>query len=369
MSSLLEQAIVDAKALKEAALKNAENLVIEKYSAEVRESMANLLEQEDPFAALGGEADPVAADPMAAAPDETPGEVNPIVKQIPDAFMSDEDSDEVVRIDLDQLRMELGVDTEEDADAGAGDMDMDMDLGLDAAPETAAATEPAPTPAEPAGLGGLDALQEEIEDMEEEIDLDLDGLLEALKVDIKPVKSGWAGTPDSVLEEYEDMILARENDDEVKEEHEAIRSRVAELQKENKILGSAAYKLQKENDNLRNAVHTLQEKVESTNVSNAKLLYINQALENASLNERQKKTIVEAISKADSVKEAKMIYETLQSTINSTHKKEERLGTLNEAVTRKSSLLMAASKQQEKQANFANPFFERMQQLAGINKQ
>ena len=165
------------------------------------------------------------------------------------------------------------------------------------------------------------------------------------------------------------MILARENDDEVKEEHEAIRSRVAELQKENKILGSAAYKLQKENDTLRNAVHTLQEKVESTNVSNAKLLYINQALENASLNERQKKTIVEAISKADSVKEAKMIYETLQSTINSTHKKEERLGTLNEAVTRKSSLLMAASKQQEKQANFANPFFERMQQLAGINKQ
>ena len=32
MSSLLEQAIIDAKQLKEAALKNAENLVIEKYS-------------------------------------------------------------------------------------------------------------------------------------------------------------------------------------------------------------------------------------------------------------------------------------------------------------------------------------------------
>ena len=46
MSSLLEQAIVDAKALKEAALKNAENLVIEKYSSEVKESMANLLEQD-----------------------------------------------------------------------------------------------------------------------------------------------------------------------------------------------------------------------------------------------------------------------------------------------------------------------------------
>ena len=37
MSSLLQEAIVDAKALRESALKNAENSVIEKYSEEVRE--------------------------------------------------------------------------------------------------------------------------------------------------------------------------------------------------------------------------------------------------------------------------------------------------------------------------------------------
>ena len=36
MSNLLERAIVDAKALREAALKNAEQLVIEKYSEEVK---------------------------------------------------------------------------------------------------------------------------------------------------------------------------------------------------------------------------------------------------------------------------------------------------------------------------------------------
>ena len=39
MSNLLERAIVDAKALKEAALKNAEQLVIEKYSQEIKEAM------------------------------------------------------------------------------------------------------------------------------------------------------------------------------------------------------------------------------------------------------------------------------------------------------------------------------------------
>ena len=39
MSSLLEQAIVDASALKEAALKNAEASVIEKYSDEVKKNL------------------------------------------------------------------------------------------------------------------------------------------------------------------------------------------------------------------------------------------------------------------------------------------------------------------------------------------
>jgi hypothetical protein len=47
MSSLLNEAIVDAKALREAALKNAETAVIEKYSQEVKETLNNLLEQEE----------------------------------------------------------------------------------------------------------------------------------------------------------------------------------------------------------------------------------------------------------------------------------------------------------------------------------
>ena len=47
MSNLLNEAIVDAKALREAALKNAETVVIEKYSEEVRDTLNKLLEQED----------------------------------------------------------------------------------------------------------------------------------------------------------------------------------------------------------------------------------------------------------------------------------------------------------------------------------
>ncbi len=43
MSSMLEQAIVDAAALKEAAIKNAEAAIIEKYSQEIKETVDTIL--------------------------------------------------------------------------------------------------------------------------------------------------------------------------------------------------------------------------------------------------------------------------------------------------------------------------------------
>ena len=47
MSSLLEQAIIDAAALKEAAIKNAEAAILNKYSTDIKEVVENLFEQED----------------------------------------------------------------------------------------------------------------------------------------------------------------------------------------------------------------------------------------------------------------------------------------------------------------------------------
>jgi predicted nuclease with TOPRIM domain len=165
------------------------------------------------------------------------------------------------------------------------------------------------------------------------------------------------------MQEYESMLLALEQDSEVKEENEELRKNVSALQKENKTLSSVTVKLQEQNKEFRTAFKTLQKKLETMNVSNAKLLYINQALENASLNERQKRKIVEAISKAETVQEAKIVFETLNETVATTSDV-KREATLNEMVSRKSSLLVAARKEQPKQE--ANPMFNRMQTLAGI---
>ena len=62
MSNMLEQAIIDAKSLREVALKNAENLIVEKYSEEVKEAVQQLLEQDLD--------DEVAGSPAAAGEEE-----------------------------------------------------------------------------------------------------------------------------------------------------------------------------------------------------------------------------------------------------------------------------------------------------------
>ena len=87
MSSLLEQAIVDAKALKEAAMKNAEATIIDKYSEEVKSTLNQLLEQDELEALLGGGEETPDAGAEAAIDEEV--EADEIAEGVPDAFTED----------------------------------------------------------------------------------------------------------------------------------------------------------------------------------------------------------------------------------------------------------------------------------------
>ena len=292
---------------------------------------------------------------------------------LPDGFSADED--ELVTIKLDSL--DADYEDEDEIGVFGGDDDFsDDEIGIDIE-DKFANEEPTDDEIDLSDLSvddtagpsaGIDVSQDMVQEILDEMgiseeEVDLDELLERVRVEGEPQKSGWAGTPESIMKEYEAMLLAREQDSKVKEENEELRKNVAALQKENKTLTSAAKKLQTNNNKYETAFNTLQEKLETMNVSNAKLLYINQALENASLNERQKRKIVEAISKAGTVQEAKIVFDTMNETVTTTSdvKKE---ATLNEMVSRKSTLLVAARKEQTKQD--ANPLFNRMQTLAGI---
>ena len=399
MSNLLEKAIIDAKALKEAALKNAEQLVIEKYSEEVKSAVGRLLsEQElddplsglddfgaDAFDGLGDEPaqldtpEEPEVDPAPEIGDEeeqAPLDPDSLMGTLPDGFSADED--EIITIKLDSI----DPDYEDEGDIGlfGGDDELgDDEIGIDIEDEFEN-DEPIDDEVDLSDLSlddtsdsnvGVDISPDMVQEILDEMgvsedEVDIDELLERVRVEGQPQKSGWAGTPESIMKEYESMLLAREQDSEVKEENEELRKNVAALQKENKTLTSAAKKLQVQNNKYETAFNTLQEKLETMNVSNAKLLYINQALENASLNERQKRKIVEAISKAETVQEAKIVFDTMNDTVG-TISDVKRDTTLNEMVSRKSSLLVAARNEQPKKD--ANPLFNRMQMLAGIKTQ
>jgi hypothetical protein len=215
-----------------------------------------------------------------------------------------------------------------------------------------------------------DTLEEEIEealetegeetDLDEEIELDeeiLDAIAEELKVDVGIPDQGLGGrsTPTDRNLEGQKATLAALQDDELAEEHEALQK----AREEAAMYVNQVNELKQEKSNLQKTVLHLKGRLEEVNLSNARLLYTNRVLNSTSLNERQKTRIVESISNADSVEEAKVIYETLQSAVGDKTKSSPQ--SLREAVERPSSTLPRRRK-----TNAQNSHFSRMRALAGI---
>ena len=386
MSSLLEQAIVDAKALKEAALRNAEATIIDKYSEEVKSTLTQLLEQDELEALFGGDDGGVdlgagAPSPDAAATMEEEVEADEIAEGVPDAFTEDsaelngvnEGDDAEVTIDFKELAEALqqlreGVEEEqeeetlEEAEEEDEPMEEEVDLDEDSIMEMVEAMLSDPAEDEDDTLEEAEEDEDVVEEGEED-DGDLyeeisDGLLDAivekLTVDMGASLSGWAGRSSEDTKHQMELEMAHRRSTEVAEELEALKKAQEELVFENK-------KLKKNLANYQQVVGSLKENVQDVNLSNARLLYTNRTLRNTSLNERQKERIVEAISKAGSVEEAKTIHETLQSTVSSTPKRGPK--SLSEAITRPTSVIRASRKEEPK----ADPFTARMRKLAGIN--
>jgi hypothetical protein len=83
----------------------------------------------------------------------------------------------------------------------------------------------------------------------------------------------------------------------------------------------------------RGAVHTLREQLEDLNLFNAKLLYVNKLLQNKSLNESQKRSVIKALDEAKSLGETKALFKSLT----------ESLGTSNSSKTLSESTRFGSS--------------------------
>ena len=100
-SSMLEQAIIDAKELKESAQKNAEEAIVEKYQSEIKEAVEKILEQEDPLglgAGIGGDmaaGGAIGGKPESAQqPEAGKDQIDMVLEQLP--FLQTTNDNEVI---------------------------------------------------------------------------------------------------------------------------------------------------------------------------------------------------------------------------------------------------------------------------------
>jgi hypothetical protein len=69
-------------------------------------------------------------------------------------------------------------------------------------------------------------------------------------------------------------------------------------------------------------IETLRNDLNETNLLNAKLLYVNKVFKASNLSESQKASVIAAFDKAETVKEVKLVYETVSENVSSVGKKE-----------------------------------------------
>ena len=413
MSSMLEQAIVDATALREAALKNAEQAIIEKYAPQIKEAVESLLEGNDSRIGVGSYVRHMESNQI--------GKVHSIDE---DGVQVEGRNGRVFLAEMDELEeADMLHEEEMGGDAGASvatsvmpsapmasspsnivdpnaqaelsmefefdpsDFEIDLDTIKAAAQEdpTSGGEEPMATDDLLGGLagdegdedllGGLgggdlggdeeeltlqemiemvsDILKEEDEDSEDEESEEEseEELNEELHVDLGEDKHGWITTDEGTRKYDEELRLAREQGDMYKEENEELKESLRQTNKDtNKIL---------------RVVEQLKAKLDEAMVANARLVYANKTLSDASLNERQKSKIVEAIAKATSVDEAKVLHETLSATVGSSSKSGPQ--SLSESVNRRSNLSAIMPRRKEPVVTESMSFADRMKKLAGIN--
>lgn len=416
MSSLLEQAIIDAKMLKETARKNAEAQILEERAEEIKRKIEMLFEEEDPLAGLGGDT-ATAAPALGTTPaaGEAKPEVKKVMDKIPPSYLGESEGE--IEINLDSLIEKVSQLEEEVAPKNVGrlpDADMQLEGGLAgqedvgeeqleegegdkdresaAVDEKKAADMKAVAAAKRAAGAAKDQREREKAEREssktgmkspaateetelyEEFTLEEDNLEEELTLDMENVEEG--GLNNFIkLKRQHDVKKALEAQGKLEEENaelsEALVEKATEAAELEEQLNAAIAKLQETKEKLKNSVQLnvqlkegvqmLTQKVSEVNLLNARLLYTNKTLGNPSLNERQKSQIAESVSRARTVGEAKTIYETLQRSVGEVSERRAAPQSLTEAINRNSAPFLP-----RKENPTADPVKARWQAIAGI---
>ena len=388
-NDLLKEAIADAKAVKETAIANAKLALEEAFTPHLKSMLSAKLEEMD-------------KEDVDEGYDKY--EEDDVKEEMDSKDDVKEEKEELDEINLDELLAELELDEDARTDAEEegykdGMKDEKEDLKEDDV-----------TDAEEEGY--LDGEEDEKEDIDdEEIDLedmsedDLKSFIEDVIKDMVEAGELEAGEETEIDDEESEV----EVDIEVEDEEEIMEmdevswndknnpTRGATGERDPKKVGqsTAAYsinekkeeldekktkkekaegddrkkddKIEAETEKMRfkealDEINALKVELQEVNLLNAKLLYTNKIFKTKNLSEGKKVKVLKAFDKAATVKEAKVIFETLNEGISSKMTRP----TINEVKGSASKAMGMAPK--ARQPIVENAAFARMQQLAGIIK-
>ena len=357
-NDLLKEAIADAKAVKETAIANAKLALEEAFTPHLKSMLSAKLEEMDKEDVDEGydkyEEDDVKAEMYSK--DDMKEEREDM----------DEAKEELDEIDLDELLAELELDENKRTDAEEegyldGMKDEKEDLKEDER-----------TDAEEEGYE--DGMKDEKEDMEdkddEEIDLedmsedDLKGFIEDVIKDLVADGTIEAGEDfeEEDVEDVEDVVDVEDVED------VDVDIELDEMTKKEKAEGDDRKKddkIEAETEKMRfkealDEIDALKVELNEVNLLNAKLLYTNKIFKSKNLSEDKKVRVLKAFDKASSVKEAKVVFETLNEGLVS--KATPKYNTVKGAASKATGVITEA----KKPIIESNDVYNRMRKLAGL---
>ena len=395
--NLLKEAIADAKAVKETAIANAKLALEEAFTPHLKSMLSAKLQEMDEDEEVKEEVELDEMDAPSFARKNSPAgdslkDVAPT--KVGKSTVQEDEVDE--EINLDELLKELAEDARTDAEEEGykdGMKDEKEDL----------MKEDDRTDAEEEGY--LDGEKDEKEDMEdgmedEEIDLedmsedDLKSFIEDVISDMVSageIEPGEEFVEDEIeVEDVEDVEVEddvdvdieideakKEEVDEAKKEEvdEAKKEEVDEAKKEEvdemsdpdmRHGDKGDSEVEKETEKMRfkevmSEIEALKSELQEVNLLNAKLLYTNKIFKEKNLAESKKVKVLKAFDKAETVRDAKSIFETLNEGILDTP-------AINESIKKGSaSKATGLEPKAEKQPIIeSNDVYNRMRKLAGL---
>ena len=328
---LFKQAIAEAKSIREAAIANAKEALEESLTPHLKDMLAAKLQEMDDSSI---EEEEVVNETEDVEEGNHSDEDN-MEEEVEEGSMEDDDAMEEAEDDSEESEddaEDAGEEVEDEEEVEVKDMEVDdlKDLIRDII-----AQEMGDGGEEELGMDDMDA-GAEVEpegDMEvgaEDEEIDLDELLAELE----------SATNEEVEEEVTEDVK-EEEDKEVKKE---------EVKEDNSELNEAL-----------NTIETLQNQLSEVNLLNAKLLYVNKVFKSNNLNESQKVNIIAAFDKAETVKEVKLVFETVSD--NFITKKVVKVNESKLGMASKATGTTAAKPEVISEVSDA---VKRMQKLAGI---